>query len=65
MLALKTPDPVGFRSACHYATWIGLPPKDHSFGGTVRLGGITRAGDEALRSTLIVGATAVIWQMRR
>ena len=65
MLALKSPDPGGFRSARHFAAWIGLTPKDHSSGGTTRLGGITRAGDEALRSTLIVGATAVIRQMRR
>jgi len=65
MLALKTPDPGGFRSARHFAAWIGLTPKDHSSGGTTRLGGITRAGDEALRSALIVGATAVIRQMRR
>jgi transposase len=30
-----------------------------------RLGAITRAGDEALRSVLVVGATAVIQQVRR
>jgi len=64
MLALKTPDPGGFRSARHFAAWIGLTPKDHSSGGHTRLGTITRAGDEALRSTLVVGATAVIRQMR-
>ena len=65
MLALKTPDPHGFRSARHFAAWIGLTPKDHSSGGNTRLGSITRAGDEALRSVLVVGATAVIRQMRR
>ena len=26
---------------------------------------ITRAGDEILRSLLVVGATAVVWQVRR
>jgi transposase len=30
----------------------------------VRLGGITRAGDEALRSVLVVGATALIRRVR-
>lgn len=65
MLALKTPDPGGFKSARHFAAWIGLTPKDHSSGGSNRLGAITRAGDEALRSVLVVGATAVIRQMRR
>ena len=65
MLALKTPDPRGFRSARHFAAWIGLTPKDHSSGGKNRLGTITKAGDETLRSILVVGATAVISQMRR
>jgi transposase len=44
---------------------MGLTPKDHSTAGKTRLGGITRAGDELLRSTLIVGATAVIGHVRR
>ena len=34
-------------------------------GGKVRLGGITRAGDEALRAILVNGATAVIHHARR
>jgi transposase len=50
MLALKTPDPHGFRSARHFAAWIGLTPKDHSTGGKNRSGAITKAGDETLRS---------------
>jgi transposase len=37
-----------------------LTPKDHSAAGEIRLGGITRAGDEALRAVLVSGATAVI-----
>jgi transposase len=41
-----------------------LTPRDHSTAGKVRLGVITRAGDEALRSTLVVGATSVIRQLR-
>jgi len=65
MLSMKTPDPRLFRSGRQFAAWIGLTPKDHSTAGKVRLGGITRAGDEALRSTLVVGATAVIKQARR
>ena len=42
----------------------GLTPKDHSTAGKVRLGVITRAGDEALRSTLVVGATALLQRVR-
>jgi transposase len=65
MLVMKTPAPEAFRSARHFAAWLGLTPKDHSTAGKVRLGVITRAGDEALRSVLVVGATAVIRQLRR
>ena len=60
MLAMKTPAPELFPTGRQFAAWIGLTPKDHSTGGKVRLGVITRAGDEALRSVLVVGATAVI-----
>jgi transposase len=42
-----------------------LTPKYHSTAGRVRLGVITRAGDEALRSVLVVGATAVIRHVQR
>lgn len=65
MLIMKTPAPEAFRSGRDFAAWIGLTPRDHSTAGRVRLGVITRAGDEALRSVLVVGATAVIQQVRR
>src|ERR1700724_884487 len=65
LLMLKTPAPELFRSGRQFAAWIGLTPKDHSTAGKVRLGGITRAGDEALRSVLVVGATSVIQHVRR
>ena len=64
LLMMKTPTPEGFRSGRHFAAWIGLTPKDHSTAGKVRLGVITRAGDEALRSTLVVGATALLRRVR-
>src|SRR4051794_38009584 len=60
LLRMKAPDPAQFRSGRQFAAWIGLTPKDHSTAGKVRLGVITRAGDEALRSVLVVGATSVI-----
>jgi transposase len=65
MLVMKAPAPEAFRSARHFAAWLGLTPKDHSTAGKVRLGVITRAGDEALRSVLVVGATALLQQVRR
>ena len=64
-LVMKTPDPRAFPSGRHFAAWLGLTPKDHSTGGKTRLGKITRAGDEVLRSVLVAGATAVIQQARR
>lgn len=64
-LAVKVPDPKMFRSGRHFAAWIGLTPRDHSTAGKQRLGAITRAGDPALRSLLVVGAMAVIRQALR
>lgn len=65
LLKMKTPAPELFRSGRQFAAWIGLTPKDHSTAGKLRLGTITRAGDEGLRSVLVVGATAVIQHVRR
>jgi transposase len=64
-LVMKTPDPSAFPSGRHFAAWLGLTPKDHSTAGKTRLGKITRAGDERLRSVLVAGATAVIQQAKR
>lgn len=64
LLMMKTPDPRIFKSGRDFAAWIGLTPRDHSTAGKVRLGVITRAGDEMLRSVLVVGATALLQQIR-
>jgi transposase len=65
LLKMKTPAPELFPSGRQFAAWVGLTPKDHSTGGKLRLGVITRAGDEGLRSVLVVGATSVIKQVLR
>jgi transposase len=65
MMAVEVNDAHRFKSGRDFAAWIGLTPKDHSTAGKQRLGGITRAGNERLRSTLVVGATAVIQQIKR
>jgi transposase len=49
-----------FRSARHFAAWLGLAPKQNSSGGKERQGGISKAGNPYLRRLLVVGATAVI-----
>ena len=64
LLMMKTPDPRLFKSGRDFAAWMGLTPKDHSTAGRARPGGITRAGDELLRSVLVNGATAVLKQVR-
>jgi len=65
LAVMKVPDPGAFRCGRDFSAWIGLTPKDHSTAGKRRLDGITRAGDEALRSVLVAGATAVIQQVGR
>ena len=64
MLLMKTPAPSLFRSGRDFAAWIGLTPRDHSTGGKLKLGRITRAGDEILRSMLVQGATSLLLQVR-
>ena len=65
LLAMKVPEAASFRSGRDFAAWIGLTPRDHSTAGRQRLGAITRAGDPALRSVLVVGAMAVVRQALR
>ena len=65
LLKMKTPAPELFKSGRQFAAWIGLTPKDHSTAGKARPGVITRAGDETLRSVLVVGATAAIQHAQR
>lgn len=64
LLMMKTPSPELFASGRQFAAWMGLTPRDHSTAGKMRLGIITRAGDQALRSTLVVGATSLLKQVR-
>jgi len=60
LTAVLTVEPAAFDTGRHFAAWIGLTPKQHSTGGKPRLGGISRAGNERLRTLLVNGATAVI-----
>jgi transposase len=55
-----TVDAQQFASARHFAAWLGLTPKEHSTGGKPRMGRISKAGNERLRTLLVVGATSVI-----
>src|SRR6516162_5549426 len=59
------PDPKDFRSARHFAAWLGIAPREHWTGGRQRLGKIRRAGDEDLRRLTVLGAMAVIQQAKK
>src|SRR5437763_5961069 len=63
--ALRAPDPKAFRSARHFAAWVGITPRENSTGGKQRLGKISREGDEGLRRLLVLGATAVMQQAEK
>jgi transposase len=54
-----------FRRARHFASWLGLTPREHSSGGRRRLGAISKQGDMSLRSFLTHGARAVLLAARR
>lgn len=59
-IAATVTDPNQFRSGRQFAAWLGLTPQQHSTGGKMQLGGISKQGDRYLRRLLVVGATAVI-----
>jgi transposase len=49
-----------FPSARHFASWLGLTPREFSSGRVRRLGGISKRGDRYLRTLLIHGARSVL-----
>lgn len=51
-------DPHVFKNGRSFAAWLGITPRQHSSGGTERLGQITRQGDSYLRMLLVHGARA-------
>jgi len=53
-------DPRQFRNGRCTAAWLGLVPRQNTTGGKVRLLGITKAGDQHLRTALIHGARSQI-----
>jgi transposase len=55
----------GFPSARHFAAWLGLVPRQHSSGGRTRLGRITKAGNRAIRTLLVLGATSMVYRAGR
>ncbi|MGI9462766.1 MAG: IS110 family transposase [Aestuariivirgaceae bacterium] len=64
-LAASITDPEVFRSGREMAAWIGLVPRQNSTGGKLRLGRISKQGDQYLRWLLVAGAMSVIRHARR
>lgn len=56
-------DSTDFQNGRHFASYLGLVPKEHSSGGKVRLLGITKRGDGYLRGLLIHGARSVVYRV--
>ena len=53
-----------FPSSRHFASSLGLTPREHSSGNTRRLGRVTKRGDLYLRMLLIHGARAMLRSAR-
>jgi transposase len=53
-----------FPSGRHFASYLGLTPREHSSGLIRRLGAISKRGDVYLRMLLTHGARSVLWTAR-
>jgi transposase len=60
LLAATVTDISLFKSARHFAAWLGLVPRQYATGGKTRLGRITKAGNQELRKSLVLGATSMV-----
>jgi len=65
-LTVATVTDIGaFKSARHFAAWLGLVPRQHSTGGKTRLGRITKTGNREIRKLLVLGATSMVYRSLR
>lgn len=49
-----------FKNGRQFSAWLGLVPRQNSSGGKVKLSSITKAGDNFLRTLLVLGARSVL-----
>jgi transposase len=54
-----------FRSARHFASYLGLTPREYSSGSKRRLGRISKRGDVYLRMLIIHGARSILGHAKR
>jgi len=53
-------DPARFKNARAFVAWLGLAPRVEASGGKMRIGTITKAGNEYVRRLLVHGARSLI-----
>jgi transposase len=55
-----------FKCGRDFAAWLGLVPKQHSSGGKIRHGRVSKAGQSDIRQLLIMGAMSRLnWMGRK
>ena len=64
-IAAKVRNPERFANGRCFAAWLGLTPSQHSTGGKIRLGPITKAGDGYIRRLLVSGAQSLLTANKR
>jgi transposase len=62
LIAASVVDIGFFKTARHFAAWLGLVPRQSSTSGKTRLGRITKAGNREIRTLLVMGATSMIYR---
>ncbi len=62
LIAATVADLSVFKSARHFAAWLGLVPRQYSTGGKTRLGRITKTGNREIRRLLVLGATSMVYR---
>lgn len=53
-------DPRQFKNGRSAAAWLGLVPRQNTTGGRIKLQGITKSGDQHVRTVLIHGARSLV-----
>lgn len=54
------PSAQSFKSARHFAAWIGLTARNYSSGANQILGAVTKMGNRQIRTLLVMGAISVL-----
>ena len=54
-----------FRTSRHFASYLGLTPREHSSGNRRRMGRISKQGDRYLRMLLVHGGRSLLWSAHR